>query len=31
LINATGSFSLKKGYPDLVNFGNQILVFKLKK
>ena len=31
LINATGSFSLKKGYPDLVEFGNQILVFKLKK
>ena len=29
LINATGSFSLKKGYPDLVNFGNKIMVFKL--
>ncbi len=31
LINATGSYSLKKGYPDLVNFGNSIMVFKLKK
>ena len=31
LINATGSFSLKKGYPDLVDFGNSIMVFKLKK
>ena len=31
LINSTGSYSLKKGYPKLVNFGNQILVFKLKK
>ena len=31
LINATGSISLKKGYPDLVNFGNSIMVFKLKK
>ena len=31
LINSTGSFSLKKGYPELVEFGNQILVFKLKK
>ena len=29
LINATGSFSLKKGYPDLVDFGNKIIVFKL--
>ena len=29
LINATGSFSLKKGYPDLVDFGNKIMVFKL--
>ena len=31
LINATGSFSLKKGYPNLVKFGNKILVFKIKK
>ena len=31
LINATGSFSLKKGYPSLVEFGNKILVFKIKK
>ena len=31
LINATGSFSLKKGYPNLVEFGNKILVFKIKK
>jgi quinoprotein glucose dehydrogenase len=31
LINATGSFSLKKGYPNLVDFGNTIMVFKLKK
>ena len=31
LINSTGSFSLKKGYPDLVDFGNSIMVFKLKK
>ena len=31
LINATGSFSLKKGYPELVKFGNKILVFKIKK
>ena len=31
LINSTGSYSLKKGYPKLVEFGNQILVFKLKK
>ena len=31
LINATGSISLKKGYPDLVEFGNSIIVFKLKK
>ena len=31
LINATGSFSLKKGYPKLVEFGNKILVFKIKK
>ena len=31
LINATGSFSLKKGYPNLVKFGNSIMVFKLKK
>ena len=31
LINATGSFSLKKGYPDLVKFGNSIMAFKLKK
>ena len=30
LINATGSFSLKKGYPDLVEFGNKIIVFELK-
>ena len=30
LINATGSFSLKKGYPDLVKFGNSIMAFKLK-
>ena len=30
LINSTGSFSLKKGYPDLVDFGNKILAFKLK-
>ena len=30
LINATGSYSLKKGYPDLVDFGNKIMVFKLK-
>ena len=29
LINATGSFSLKKGYPNLVEFGNKIIVFKL--
>tara|TARA_B100000575_G_scaffold40895_1_gene28480 strand:- start:351 stop:2384 length:2034 start_codon:yes stop_codon:yes gene_type:complete len=29
LINATGSFSLKKGYPELVDFGNKIMVFKL--
>ena len=26
LINATGSFSLKKGYPELVDFGNKIMV-----
>ena len=31
LINSTGSFSLKKGYPNLVEFGNEIIVFKLKK
>ena len=31
LINSTGSFSLKKGYPDLVEFGNIIIVFKLEK
>ncbi len=31
LINATGSVSLKKGYPNLVQFGNSIIVFKLKK
>ena len=31
LINATGSVSLKKGYPDLVEFGNSIIVFKLMK
>ncbi len=31
LINATGSYSLKKGYPKLVEFGNKILVFKIKK
>ncbi len=31
LINSTGSFSLKKGYPDLVEFGNMIIVFKLEK
>ena len=30
LINSTGSYSLKKGYPDLVEFGNLIIVFKLK-
>ncbi|MDC1092961.1 hypothetical protein OAS35_02510, partial [Pelagibacteraceae bacterium] len=30
LVNSTGSFSLKKGYPDLVDFGNKIIVFKLK-
>ena len=30
LINSTGSFSLKKGYPELVEFGNLIMVFKLK-
>ncbi len=30
LINATGSFSLKKGYPKLAEFGNKILVFKIK-
>ncbi len=30
LINSTGSFSLKKGYPNLVEFGNLIMVFKLK-
>ena len=30
LINSTGSFSLKKGYPDLVDFGNKIITFKLK-
>jgi quinoprotein glucose dehydrogenase len=29
LINSTGSYSLKKGYPDLVKFGNKIIVFKL--
>ena len=31
LINSTGSYSLKKGYPDLVKFGNEIMVFKLRK
>ena len=31
LINATGSVSLKKGYPELVEFGNSIIVFKLMK
>ena len=31
LINSTGSSSLKKGYPKLVEFGNKILVFKIKK
>jgi quinoprotein glucose dehydrogenase len=31
LINATGSFSLKKGYPNLVDFGDKIIAFKLKK
>ena len=31
LINSTGSFSLKKGYPDLVEFGNIIIAFKLEK
>jgi quinoprotein glucose dehydrogenase len=31
LINATGSYSLKKGYPDLVKFGNSIIVFKIRK
>ncbi len=30
LVNSTGSFSLKKGYPDLVDFGNKIITFKLK-
>ena len=30
LINSTGSYSLKKGYPNLVEFGNLIIVFKLK-
>ena len=30
LINSTGSYSLKKGYPDLVKFGNEIMVFKQK-
>jgi quinoprotein glucose dehydrogenase len=29
LINSTGSFSLKKGYPNLVDFGNTIIAFKL--
>ena len=29
LINSTGSSSLKSGYPELVNFGNQIIVFKI--
>ena len=29
LINSTGSSSLKTGYPELVEFGNQILVFKI--
>ena len=28
LINSTGSYSLKKGYPDLEEFGNLIIVFK---
>ena len=31
LINATGSFSLKKGYPNLVEFGDTIIAFKLNK
>ena len=31
IINATGSFSLKKGYPNLVEFGDTIIAFKLKK
>ena len=31
LVNSTGSFSLKKGYPDLVEFGDTIIVFKLEK
>ena len=31
LINSTGSFSLKKGYPNLVDFGNTIIAFKLNK
>ena len=31
IINATGSFSLKKGYSELVEFGDTIIAFKLKK
>ena len=31
IINATGSYSLKKGYPNLVDFGDTIIAFKLKK
>ena len=29
LIKSTGSYSLKKGYPNLVEFGNLIIAFKL--
>lgn len=31
LVNATGSYSLKAGYKDLVEFGDTIIVFKIKK
>jgi glucose dehydrogenase len=31
LINSTGSVSLKRGYPDLVKYGNSIIVFKINK
>ena len=30
IIHATGGFTLKKGYPDLVEFGNALVAFKLK-
>lgn len=30
VIHATGGFSLKTGYPDLVEFGNTLVAFKLK-